>query len=63
LRSAFTKLDGDVRVHLESGELAARAHSVIKPLVSEVVLSHPRILASIAKDTNKTDAIDARKLA
>lgn len=63
LRSAFARLEGDVRVHLESGELAAWAHSVIKPLVSEVVVSHPRTLAWIAKDTNKTDAVDARKLA
>lgn len=63
LRSAFGRLDGDVRVHLESGELAAWAHSIIKPLVSEVVVSHPRTLAWIAKDTNKTDAARARKLA
>lgn len=63
LRSAFARLDGDVRVHLESGELAAWAHSIIKPLVSEIVVSHPRTLAWIAKDANKTDAVDARKLA
>lgn len=63
LRSAFGRLSGDVRVHLEAGELAAWAHSIIKPLVSEVVVSHPRTLAWIAKDTNKTDAVDARKLA
>lgn len=63
LRSAFAKLSGDVRVHLESGELAAWAHSIIKPLVSQIVVSHPRTLAWIAKDANKTDAIDARKLA
>jgi transposase len=63
LRSAFTALGGNVRVHLEAGELAQWAHSVIKPLVAEVVVSHVRDLAWIAKDTNKTDAIDARKLA
>ncbi|MDQ3749540.1 MAG: transposase [Acidobacteriota bacterium] len=63
LRSAFAKLSGEVRVHLESGELAHWAHSIIKPLVSEVIVSHPRTLAWIAKDTNKTDSIDARKLA
>lgn len=63
LRNAFAKLGTDVRVHLEAGELSDWAHSVIKPLVAEVVVSHPRDLAWIAKDANKTDAIDARKLA
>ena len=37
--------------------------SILAPLVSEVVVSHPRTLAWIAKDTNKTNAVDARKLA
>lgn len=63
LRSAFARLTGDVRVHLEASELSAWAHSIIKPLVAQVVVSHPRTLAWIAKDSNKTDAIDARKLA
>jgi len=63
LRSAFAKLGADVRVHLEAGELSDWAHSIIKPLVASVTVSHPRDLAWIAKDTNKTDAIDARKLA
>lgn len=63
LRSAFAKLSGEARVHLEAGELASWAHSIIKPLVSEVIVSHPRTLAWVAKDTNKTDSIDARKLA
>ena len=63
LRSAFSALWGNVRVHLEARALAAWAHSIIKPLVSEVVISHPRTLAWIAKDSNKTDAVDARKLA
>ena len=63
LRSAFARLTGDVRVHLEASELSAWAHSIIKPLVAEVVVSHPRTLSWIAKDSNKTDAIDARKLA
>lgn len=63
LRLAFTKLEGDVRVHLEASQLSAWAHSIIKPLVSEVVVSHPRTLSWIAKDSNKTDSIDARKLA
>ncbi len=63
LRNAFAKLGADVRVHLEAGELSDWAHSVIKPLVSSVTVSHPRDLAWIAKDANKTDAVDARKLA
>jgi transposase len=52
-----------VRVHLDAGELSVWAHSIIKPLVAEVVVSHPRTLSWIAKDSNKTDSIDARKLA
>jgi transposase len=63
LRSAFTALGADVRVHLEAGELAAWTRSILEPLVSEVVVSHPRTLMWIAKDSNKTDAVDARKLA
>jgi transposase len=63
LRSAFARLSGDVRVHLEASELSVWAHSIIKPLVAQVVVSHPRTLAWIAKDSNKTDSIDARKLA
>lgn len=63
LRSAFAALGADVRVHLEAGELAAWTRSILVPLVSEVVVSHPRTLSWIAKDSNKTDAVDARKLA
>lgn len=64
LRSAFTALGAeDVRVHLEAGELVAWTRSILAPLVSEVVVSHPRTLAWIAKDSNKTDAVDTRKLA
>ncbi len=63
LRNAFAKLGTDVRVHLEAGELSEWAHSVIQPLVASVTVSHPRDLAWIAKDANKTDAVDARKLA
>ena len=63
LRLAFSTLGDNVRVHLESGELADWVHSVIKPLVAEVVVSHSRTLAWIGKDSQKDDAIDARKLA
>ena len=63
LRDAFTGLNGEVRVHMEAGELADWAGSVIGPLVSRVVVSHPRSLAWIGKDTVKDDKVDAGKLA
>ena len=63
LREAFTGLGGEVRVHMEAGELADWAGSVIGPLVSRVVVSHPRSLAWIGKDSLKDDKIDAGKLA
>lgn len=63
LRSAFTALGDNVRVHLESGELSTWVYSIIKPMVAEVVVSHSRTLAWIGKDSQKDDAIDARKLA
>lgn len=63
LRNAFADLGDDVRVHTEAGELALWARSVIKPLVKQVVVSHPRSLAWIGKDSVKDDAVDARKLA
>ena len=61
LRSAFAKLDGDVQVHLEAGELSAWVASIIEPLVQSVIVSHPRSLTWIGKDSQKDDAIDARK--
>ena len=63
LRDAFAGLGGDVRVHMEAGELADWVGSVIGPLVSRVVVSHPRSLAWIGKDATKDDRVDARKLA
>lgn len=38
LRNAFADLQGDLRVHLEAGELSNWVHSMIAPLVSEVVV-------------------------
>ncbi len=63
LRSAFANLGGDVRVHLEAGELSNWVASIIQPLVSQVIVSHPRSLAWIGKDSQKDDKVDARKLA
>ena len=63
LRSAFQDFDGELRVHTEAGELADWVSQVSKPLVTQVVVSHPQSLAWIAKDSRKCDRLDARKLA
>jgi len=63
LRSAFTNLNGNVQVHLEAGEISSWVASIIEPLVQAVIVSHPRSLAWIGKDSLKDDKIDARKLA
>ena len=63
LVKAFTDLKGEIHVHLEAGELAPWAAAVIAPLVSRVVCSHPQSNAWIAKDADKSDRLDAYKLA
>jgi transposase len=63
LVKAFSDLKGEIQVHLEAGELAPWAASVIAPLVTRVVCSHPQHNAWIAKDADKSDRIDAYKLA
>lgn len=63
LVNAFSDLKGEIHVHLEAGELAPWAASVIAPLVRRVVCSHPQSNAWIAKDADKCDRIDAYKLA
>ena len=63
LVKAFSDLKGEIHVHLEAGELAPWAASVIAPLVERVVCSHPQSNAWIAKDADKCDRIDAYKLA
>src|SRR5215831_8858475 len=63
LIKAFADLEGEIHVHLEAGELAPWAVSVIAPLVPRVVCSHPQANAWIAKDADKCDRIDAFKLA
>lgn len=63
LRQAFRELRGELHVHLEAGELAPWAATVIAPLVTRVVCSHPRDNAWIAKDGDKCDRVDAYKLA
>jgi len=63
LVKAFSGLKGEIHVHLEAGELAPWAASIIRPLVHRVVCSHPQTNAWIAKDADKCDQIDAYKLA
>jgi transposase len=63
LRAAFADQDGEIHVHLEAGELAPWAASIIAPLVTRVVCSHPKDNAWIAKDADKCDRVDAYKLA
>jgi transposase len=63
LLKAFVDLEGEIHVHLEAGELAPWAVSVIVSLVQRVVCSHPQSNAWIAKDADKCDRIDAFKLA
>jgi transposase len=63
LVKAFSDLQGEIHVHLEAGELAPWAVSIITPLVHRVVCSHPQTNAWIAKDADKCDRIDAYKLA
>src|SRR5256886_9935850 len=63
LVKAFSDLKGEIQVHLEAGELAPWAASIIAPLVTRVVCSHPQSNAWIAKDADKCDRVDAYKLA
>src|SRR5258706_6930261 len=63
LRSAFADQHGEIHVHLEAGELAPWAASIIAPLVVRVVCSHPKDNAWIAKDADKCDRVDAYQLA
>ena len=55
-------LRGTLRVTLEEGTCAAWLHDVLKPHVAHVLVCDPRKNALI-KAGNKSDRIDARKLA
>src|SRR5258708_14988222 len=55
-------LRGDLHVTLEEGTWAAWLYDVLKPHVTEVVVCDPRRNA-LMKEGNKSDQIDARKLA
>ncbi len=63
LREVFEGLRGEVHVHLESCDLAVWVRRVIKPVVGDVVVSHPKTNRWIAVDPRKNDRLDARKLA
>jgi transposase len=63
LIKAFADLKGEIHVHLEAGELAPWASEIIRPKVTRVVCSHPQTNAWIARDRDKSDRIDAYKLA
>ena len=63
LVKAFSGMRGEIHVHLEAGELAAWASEIIRPLVTRVVCSHPQTNAWIARDRDKSDRVDAYKLA
>src|SRR6266508_1694313 len=63
LIKAFSDQRGEIHVHLEAGELAPWAASIIRPWLTRVVCSHPQTNAWIAKDADKCDRVDAYKLA
>ena len=63
LVKAFADMRGEIHVHLEAGELAPWASEIIRPLVHRVVCSHPQTNAWIARDRDKSDRVDAYKLA
>jgi len=55
-------LRGDLHVTLEEGTWAALLYDLLKPHVSKLVVCDPRKNA-LLKEGNKSDKIDARKLA
>jgi transposase len=55
-------LRGDLHITLEEGTWAAWLYDLLKPHVSQMVVCNPRT-AALHKDGNKSDRIDARKLA
>ena len=58
----FAGLRGTLSVTFEEGTWAAWLYDVLKPHVDKVVVCNPRKNA-LLKDGNKSDRIDARKLA
>ena len=58
----FAGLQGDLRVTCEEGTWAAWLYDLLKAHVTEIIVCNPRKNA-LLKDRNKSDRIDARKLA
>jgi Transposase len=58
----FRGLRGDLHVTLEEGTWAAWLYDLLRPHVNEVLVCDPRKNA-LLKEGNKSDRIDARKLA
>jgi transposase len=63
LIKVFEAMKGEIHVHLEASELAGWVRRVIKPIVTRVVISHPKSNQWIGRDPLKNDRIDATKLA
>jgi hypothetical protein len=58
----FAGLHGTLSVTFEEGTCAAWLYDLLKPHVAKLVVCNPRKNA-LLKDGNKSDRIDARKLA
>ena len=62
-QEARKKSRGELTLALEEGEMALWIRTVLKPEIPKVVICDPRRNAWIAKDGQKADRIDAKKLA
>ena len=62
IRDYFRGMSGTVRVAFEEGAQAAWLYEIIKPLVAEVIVCNPRD-SKLSRSGNKSDKIDAHKLA
>src|SRR5258708_17993666 len=62
VRSFLKQLRGKVYVTFEEGTQATWLYDVVRPLVTEVVVCDPR-QNKLLKSGNKSDRVDARKLA
>lgn len=65
IRQVFEKIPGEVHVHMEASELAGWVRQILRscPRVQRILVSNPKENSWIAKDANKNDRRDARKLA
>ena len=63
LREYRSKLKGHLSLNVESGELSVWGHGLATPYVDRVVITDPRQNHWIFKDQQKSDELDAFKLA